>query len=582
MEPLTNFKTRLGEKMNKDEGTGGPVVDGKLEDSKKPHIFKPDFWFRNAPLLRQSDVVQLDDPKNPDWNFTFGKTFGFVKCTYKLVDGWEVEPGEEGEEDGEVQDVDEAAGAARDTGKGAPVPAEKAAPKAAAAPKTEESEDPSKKEPDEQDLILLKRTFGLDQKLDGYAFDIKKFSTRHKNKDNVPSRVRVRIYFVKAICIFGKDTDKGLFAKAFVDPYLSYKLGTSILVSMRNMAQFNTNVPNFYRVEERDIRMPAESRLQVDLFDYQDSLGETFNGEKLIGSTVIDLEDRWHSEEWKNSMDIKMQVATENRPLINPQLDGQNCGSIEMWVEMLDSVRASDIKAAVLTKPPAVEIEVRMVIRFVKNVKLMNGEKTDVKVACELECREFEGASMGFPKLQFTDVHFGSTGNAIFNWRFVFPRIVMPTKSCTFDFKLYQANTLSADEFIGAVSVDLRRYVEKVAKDMDAIYLEKGDLTVMQAAAGGGEGDGDGAEAAAEPVGQILFEMWVMTQSEADQKRAGKGREDPNDFPQLVTPSEGRGWGDVLGGFSFSLPDLGLMKKLLPLVIFVLLCLVLLKWIGLL
>eukprot|EP00933_Yihiella_yeosuensis_P033857 TRINITY_DN27478_c0_g2_i2.p1 TRINITY_DN27478_c0_g2~~TRINITY_DN27478_c0_g2_i2.p1 ORF type:complete len:159 (-),score=47.36 TRINITY_DN27478_c0_g2_i2:112-588(-) len=158
----------------------------------------------------------------------------------------------------------------------------------------------------------------------------------------------------------------------------------------------------------------------------------------------------------------------------------------------------------------------------------------------------------------------------------------MPTKSCTFDFKLYQANTLSADEFIGAVSVDLRRYVEKVAKDMDAIYLEKGDLTVMQAAAGGGEGDGDGAEAAAEPVGQILFEMWVMTQSEADQKRAGKGREDPNDFPQLVTPSEGRGWGDVLGGFSFSLPDLGLMKKLLPLVIFVLLCLVLLKWIGLL
>ena len=24
---------------------------------------------------------------------------------------------------------------------------------------------------------------------------------------------------------------------------------------------------------------------------------------------------------------------------------------------------------------------------------------------------------MGFPKLQPTDVHYGSTGNAIFNWR---------------------------------------------------------------------------------------------------------------------------------------------------------------------
>ena len=61
-----------------------------------------------------------------------------------------------------------------------------------------------------------------------------------------------------------------------------------------------------------------------------------------------------------------------------------------------------------------------------------------------------------------------------------------------------------------------------------------------------------------------------MTQSEANQKRAGKGREDPNDYPQLVTPAEGRGWGDVLGGFSISLPDLGLMKKIIPIVLFTL------------
>lgn len=64
--------------------------------------------------------------------------------------------------------------------------------------------------------------------------------------------------------------------------------------------------------------------------------------------------------------------------------------------------------------------------------------------------------------------------------------------------------------------------------------------------------------------------MWFMTQSEANQKRAGKGREDPNDYPQLVTPAEGRGWGDFIGGFSFSLPDLGLMKKVIPIVLFTL------------
>ncbi|CAJ1366715.1 unnamed protein product, partial [Effrenium voratum] len=433
----------------------------------------------------------------------------------------------------------------------------------------------------EEDVAKLRRSVGFDDDLDAYAFDVARLVQRFKNKERLPSRIRVRIYFVKAICIFGKQVE-GFFGKAFIDPYLAYKLGTNILVSMRNMAQFNTNVPSFYRVEERDIVMPQEGRLQVDLFDYQDAFGETINGEKLIGSTVVDLEDRWHSNAWKDAMDRRQQIPTENRALINPQLSGQNCGSIEMWVEMIDSVRASDIKASELRKPPAMEIEVRLVIRTCKNVKLMDGTKTDVKVTVDLECKEYEGVTMGFPKLQATDTHIGSTGNAIFNWRVVYPRIVMPTKSCTLDLKLYQANNLSADEFIGAVSIDLRRYVEKVARDMDMIYIEKADLQFSASAGGEEDGGGEGAETVEEEnVGSVQFEMWFMTQSEANQKRAGKGREDPNDFPQLVTPAEGRGWGDVLAGFSISLPDFGLMKKIIPIVLFTLLCLVLLRFIGL-
>ena len=51
-------------------------------------------------------------------------------------------------------------------------------------------------------------------------------------------------------------------------------------------------------------------------------------------------------------------------------------------------------------------------------------------------------------------------------------------------------------------------------------------------------------------------------------------RDEPNQFPQLVTPTEGRGWADVFGGFEFAFPDMGLWKKLLPLIFFTLLCLV--------
>lgn len=630
MEQLGNFPTCFGERAHGEAGGAGIRLRGKLEDSKQIHVFQPDFWFRNAPLMRNADIVE--DDELADWNFYHDKVFGFVKCCFKLMDGWDSdahqetgavlqeELSEESEEPPAVAGpatpaatTPAATPAASPTGTGAvgalrglgglvAAAAHSAAHSAvhavesaahatemllgethvaAAHKKEQEHAHHESVRVTEEDIAKLRRSVGFDDDLDSYAFDVAKLTSRFKNKERVPSRIRVRIYFVKAICIFGKQVE-GFFGKAFIDPYLAYKLG-NVLVSMRNMAQFNTNVPSFYRVEERDIVMPAEARLQVDLFDYQDAFGEAINGEKLIGSTVIDLEDRWHSAAWRDAMDRRQQIPTENRALINPQLSGQNCGSIEMWVEMIDSVRASDIKASELRKPPAMEIEVRLVIRTCKNVKLWDGTKTDVKVTVDLECREYEGVTMGFPKLQATDVHFGSTGNAIFNWRIVNPRIVMPTKSCTMDLKLYQANSISADEFIGAVSIDLRRYVERVARDMDCIYIEKADL---QFSASSGGDDGEGGEAAAdaedENVGSVQFEMWFMTQSEANQKRAGKGREDPNDYPQLVTPAEGRGWGDVLGGFSISLPDLGLMKKIIPIVLFTLLCLVLLRFIGLL
>ncbi|CAJ1448425.1 unnamed protein product [Effrenium voratum] len=575
MQELANFSTRFGERSNKDtDGQSGLRLRGKLEHSKQVHVFTPDFWYHNAPLMRNADIVDLSE-ELVDWNFYHDRVYGFVKCVFKLMDGWEHDAQHDEaskhllEESEEVEEVGDA------------IAAVAVAEEAVAATSSHVKREGDVKVA-EEDVAKLRRSVGFDDDLDAYAFDVARLVQRFKNKERLPSRIRVRIYFVKAICIFGKQVE-GFFGKAFIDPYLAYKLGTNILVSMRNMAQFNTNVPSFYRVEERDIVMPQEGRLQVDLFDYQDAFGETINGEKLIGSTVVDLEDRWHSNAWKDAMDRRQQIPTENRALINPQLSGQNCGSIEMWVEMIDSVRASDIKASELRKPPAMEIEVRLVIRTCKNVKLMDGTKTDVKVTVDLECKEYEGVTMGFPKLQATDTHIGSTGNAIFNWRVVYPRIVMPTKSCTLDLKLYQANNLSADEFIGAVSIDLRRYVEKVARDMDMIYIEKADLQFSASAGGEEDGGGEGAETVEEEnVGSVQFEMWFMTQSEANQKRAGKGREDPNDFPQLVTPAEGRGWGDVLAGFSISLPDFGLMKKIIPIVLFTLLCLVLLRFIGLL
>lgn len=343
------------------------------------------------------------------------------------------------------------------------------------------------------------------------------------------------------------------------NPYLTYQLGERVAVSLRNMVQFATYTPSFYRVEERDIVLPSEARLQINLLHHDDGIGVS---ERLIGSTIIHLEDRWHSAAWRGLMGKHL---TEHRPLVNPKSGCRSTGSLEMWIELVESCRASELQAAELRKPAAVEIEVRLVIRTCK-VKLTAEEKADLKLIVELECQDYKGANQGFPSSQETDTHFGSEGTAIFNWRVVFPKISTPTKSCTMDLKLYRANAITADQFIGAVSVDLQRYVEKVAEDMDAIYLEKADLHVCSS---------DKTTSDAES-GSVQFEMWVMTQTEANGTRAGLGRDEPNEWPQLVAPTEGRGWGDVLAStvsFQISwLPDIGIWKHALPLIAFTLLC----------
>lgn len=124
--------------------------------------------------------------------------------------------------------------------------------------------------------------------------------------------------------------------------------------------------------------------------------------------------------------------------------------------------------------------------------------------------------------------------------------------------------------FIGDVNLDLKKYLEKVAKDADALTLTN-ELKFS-----------NGAEDEDVEIGFVKVSMWVMTQSEADANEVGIARNEPNVNPQLITPIEGRGWGDFLGalGLSFTMPDLGLMGKLIPLLILFFALLIALKQVG--
>merc|ERR1719161_3224580 len=103
-------------------------------------------------------------------------------------------------------------------------------------------------------------------------------------------------------------------------------------VSMRNMFKPSTNTPEFFRTEERDIVLPQQGKLTFHLKDYESI---QYN-ETTIGSTIIDLEDRWHSYLW-NYLSDRDRTPRENRGLWTLDSPGSSCGSIEMWIEMLES-----------------------------------------------------------------------------------------------------------------------------------------------------------------------------------------------------------------------------------------------------
>ncbi|CAJ1443049.1 unnamed protein product, partial [Effrenium voratum] len=496
------------------------AVQGKLEDCSD-ELFQSDFWFKSLRLSRNQDVLPRHDTR--DWNYRPGESFGFVKCEFKLVDGWDG-TGKDSD-DGDMDDDDDVSTTGEMSGAALAVGG-------------------TVSEVDEGDQASedwrLKSSFGLDPTLNSFAFSNDAMFERYRDPEHIPPRIRARLYFVKAVCI---DAGSGL-----PNPYLDIQVGEHS-ISMRNMCQMQTNTPDFHRIEARDIQFPHDSRLEVTV----KSLEDLALSDRVIGGTVIDLEDRWHSRHWQEVNRLQL-VPIENRPLYSSEYPGTNRGSIEMWVEMIDSADASSVKPSTLARPPQTELEVRLVIWAASGVKLMNEESTNVQIKTQLDCKEYEGQYSAY---QETDVHFNSQdGKAVFNWRMVYPRIKMPTTSCTLSVSLHH-HEMMGSTFLGSFDLELKKYLERVARDLDAVTIGPSDIKCW----------GHEEEEEEVAVGSVTMTLYVLTQAEAQSTRAGIAREEPNENPQLLTPTEGRDWGTYLSSFGLAWPDFGLWKKMIPLMI---------------
>jgi Ca2+-dependent lipid-binding protein len=96
----------------------------------------------------------------------------------------------------------------------------------------------------------------------------------------------VRLYVVSAYDLSSRDNGSPS------DPYL-YITCNNKVYNERDNYQLDEPNPDFHKHYDFEATFPGCSPLKIDVFDYDDIFTDD-----LIGTTIVDLEDRYFSLEW--------------------------------------------------------------------------------------------------------------------------------------------------------------------------------------------------------------------------------------------------------------------------------------------
>ena len=159
------------------------------------------------------------------------------------------------------------------------------------------------------------------------------------------SKCIVRVYIIDAFNLSSRDNGGDS------DPYLVVGLGNKVYNDRDNYQTDQPN-PKFFKVYDFESVFPGCAPLTINVMDYDEIFGDD-----SIGTTSIDLEDRYFSPEWQSIEEKPIEL----RSLYHPS-SAIAQGTVRMWVEIhslqagpLNEVKKWDIKP---TDPEDFEIRV--------------------------------------------------------------------------------------------------------------------------------------------------------------------------------------------------------------------------------
>ena len=234
----------------------------------------------------------------------------------------------------------------------------------------------------------------------------------------------VRVYILRARNLMPMDWLSGS-----ADPYLRVGLGDKEEKDMKSLNK-RCLTPDFYSYFSFNTSLPGPSLLKVAIWDHN-----TFNSHKLIGETIIDLEDRFFHPNWTSIGDLK---PLEHRSLFK---DGSRTsqGVVTLWVDVLTAAEAVRTPPIKLEGPEIKKFELRIVCWRSLEVPRLDGEFSDIFVRFFME-----GSTTKYD----TDTHWRcKTGAASWNWRILIP-IELPIKERELGNSLTHSLTYSLTHFL--------------------------------------------------------------------------------------------------------------------------------------
>jgi len=388
-------------------------------------------------------------------------------------------------------------------------------------------------------------------KITQVPLSLKNYNKYHDLREKLLNKkeVIIRVYILELNELVKKD----LLSES--DPYIKLYINDKLIVNEKKNHQEDQKNCKWYKHYDIAGEMPGSSNLKIEVLDYDDLLSDD-----LIGSTVIDLEDRYFNTDWQKLVEKPVEI----RPLINQDVNGAQ-GYVYLWLEIFEASQKSQKIPWKIAPEPITEFQVRFVVWGTEDMEMMDVEGTsDIYCVAYLDQKE----------MQKTDVHYRcQSGAASFNWRLLLP-LRLPEQKPLLTLQVYDKDIFASDDYISGTTLNLkdlitipkylqmpvkftRNYYNGLSEEEKRIYGdinfvdstedEEGIKFWVQCYKGKKEAAGEG-----EQGGKVLCSLEILPKKLADLEPLGKGRSEPNMNPYLPPP---------VGRFEFTLNPFKLINQ---------------------